>query len=93
MERNFIALVTIACSNAEEHYEVLEGDTNLAMKVTLFILPVGTHGTNKYINDGMCIHLQSAQIKHLAHHLVFANLRKDQFEQSLSTCKIFICLL
>ncbi len=56
VKKNFIASMTLAHSKADDLYEH-GGDTNLAMKAILFILPVGTCGSNSYSNEGMCQHV------------------------------------
>jgi hypothetical protein len=53
--KNFIASMTLAHRKADNLYEH-GGDTNLAMKAILFILPVRTCGINSYFNEGMCQH-------------------------------------
>jgi hypothetical protein len=56
VKKNFIASMTLAHSKGDDLYEH-GGDTNLAMKAILFILPVGTCGSNSYSNEGMCQHV------------------------------------
>ena len=50
---NFISSLTAAHTNAVTRYEDKVGETDLAVKVILYILPAGTHGTNEYFNGGM----------------------------------------
>ncbi len=56
MKKNFITSVTLAHGNADKTYEVDGGDSDLAMKEIVYILPVETFGSNKYFNEGMCQH-------------------------------------
>jgi hypothetical protein len=50
---NFISSLTAAHTNAVAKYKDEGGETDLALKKILYILPGGTHGTNEYFNGGM----------------------------------------
>jgi hypothetical protein len=50
---NFISLLTAAHTNAVAKYKDKGGETHLALKEILYILPVGTRGANEYFNGGM----------------------------------------
>jgi hypothetical protein len=50
---NFISSLTAAHNNAVTKFKDAYGETDLAMKETLYILPPETCGTNEYFNGGM----------------------------------------
>jgi hypothetical protein len=50
---NFISSLTAAHTNAVARYEDEGGETDLALKEILYILPAGTCRTNEYFNGGM----------------------------------------
>ncbi len=50
---NFISSLTVAHNNAVAKFEDAYGETDLAMKETLYILPPETCRTNEYFNGGM----------------------------------------
>jgi hypothetical protein len=52
---NFISSLTAAHTNAVARYEDKGGETDLALREILYILPAGTCGTNEYFNKGYVI--------------------------------------
>ncbi len=50
---NFISSLTAAYTKAVARYEDKGGETDLALKEILYILPAGTCRTNEYFNGGM----------------------------------------